>query len=112
MAFRFQLMYADYLEIKKTFYKLRKTSFTASKENHFILILIFFVGAGNVYKFRAGTQSHALLWCRHLSEASKRYAPRVSFYAHKNKCIKIIGPLHFQVFTLLFQGSDHFLKYR
>ncbi|XP_076436943.1 ras-specific guanine nucleotide-releasing factor RalGPS1-like isoform X2 [Babylonia areolata] len=31
---------------------------------------------GNVYKFRAGSQSQALLWCRHLSEASKRYAPR------------------------------------
>ncbi|KAL8621118.1 hypothetical protein ACOMHN_048160 [Nucella lapillus] len=30
---------------------------------------------GNVYKFRAGTQAQALLWCRHLSEASKRYAP-------------------------------------
>ena len=33
--------------------------------------------SGNVYKFRAGSQSQALIWCRHLSEASKRYAPRV-----------------------------------
>ncbi|XP_070176665.1 ras-specific guanine nucleotide-releasing factor RalGPS2-like isoform X2 [Littorina saxatilis] len=31
---------------------------------------------GNVYKFRGGSQSQALIWCRHLSEASKRYAPR------------------------------------
>ncbi|XP_076455239.1 ras-specific guanine nucleotide-releasing factor RalGPS2-like isoform X3 [Babylonia areolata] len=31
---------------------------------------------GNVYKFRAGSQSQALIWCRHLSEAAKRYAPR------------------------------------
>ncbi|XP_025112316.1 ras-specific guanine nucleotide-releasing factor RalGPS1-like isoform X3 [Pomacea canaliculata] len=31
---------------------------------------------GNVYKFRAGTQSFALQWCRHLNEASKRYTPR------------------------------------
>lgn len=28
---------------------------------------------GNVYKFRAGTQAQALLWCRHLSEASKKF---------------------------------------
>ncbi|BFZ20514.1 hypothetical protein BsWGS_23553 [Bradybaena similaris] len=27
---------------------------------------------GNVYKFRAGTQSNALQWCRYLSEAAKR----------------------------------------
>ncbi|KAL8608152.1 hypothetical protein ACOMHN_016607 [Nucella lapillus] len=31
---------------------------------------------GNVYKFRAGSQSQALIWCRHLSEAAKRYKPR------------------------------------
>ncbi|XP_052267444.1 ras-specific guanine nucleotide-releasing factor RalGPS2-like isoform X3 [Dreissena polymorpha] len=28
---------------------------------------------GNVYKFRAGTQAMALTWCRHLSEASKKF---------------------------------------
>ncbi|XP_046376221.1 ras-specific guanine nucleotide-releasing factor RalGPS1-like isoform X2 [Haliotis rufescens] len=31
---------------------------------------------GNVYKFRAGSQSQALQWCRYLSEASKRYSHR------------------------------------
>ena len=40
--------------------------------------------SGNVYKFRAGSQSQALIWCRHLSEASKRYAPRV-------RCSSIAG---------------------
>lgn len=28
---------------------------------------------GNVYKFRAGSQADALMWCRHLNEAAKRY---------------------------------------
>ncbi|XP_052675475.1 ras-specific guanine nucleotide-releasing factor RalGPS1-like isoform X2 [Crassostrea angulata] len=28
---------------------------------------------GNVYKFRAGSQAEALVWCRHLNEAAKRY---------------------------------------
>lgn len=31
---------------------------------------------GNVYKFRAGSQAQALLWCRHLSEASKKFSSR------------------------------------
>ncbi|XP_041370951.1 ras-specific guanine nucleotide-releasing factor RalGPS2-like isoform X2 [Gigantopelta aegis] len=31
-------------------------------------------GRGNVYKFRAGTQEQALLWCRHLSEATKGHS--------------------------------------
>lgn len=30
---------------------------------------------GNVYKFRAGSQANALQWCRHLSEAAKRFQP-------------------------------------
>ena len=33
---------------------------------------------GNVYKFRAGSQAQALTWCRHLSEAAKRFQPQVS----------------------------------
>ncbi|WAR31004.1 RGPS2-like protein [Mya arenaria] len=31
---------------------------------------------GNVYKFRAGSQAQALVWCRHLSEASKKFQSR------------------------------------
>ncbi|XP_062602042.1 ras-specific guanine nucleotide-releasing factor RalGPS1-like isoform X3 [Saccostrea cucullata] len=31
---------------------------------------------GNVYKFRAGSQADALMWCRHLNEATKRYQPQ------------------------------------
>ncbi|XP_064615896.1 ras-specific guanine nucleotide-releasing factor RalGPS1-like [Liolophura sinensis] len=31
---------------------------------------------GNVYKFRAGTQTQALQWCRYLTEATKRFQPR------------------------------------
>ena len=29
--------------------------------------------AGNVYKYRAGTQSQALIWCGHLTEVLKPY---------------------------------------
>ncbi|XP_060065993.1 ras-specific guanine nucleotide-releasing factor RalGPS1-like isoform X1 [Ylistrum balloti] len=31
---------------------------------------------GNVYKFRGGSQAQALTWCRHLSEATKRFQPK------------------------------------
>ncbi|XP_021371165.1 ras-specific guanine nucleotide-releasing factor RalGPS1-like isoform X2 [Mizuhopecten yessoensis] len=31
---------------------------------------------GNVYKFRGGSQAMALTWCRHLSEATKRFQPK------------------------------------
>nr|XP_022322148.1 ras-specific guanine nucleotide-releasing factor RalGPS1-like isoform X1 [Crassostrea virginica] len=31
---------------------------------------------GNVYKFRAGSKTEALMWCRNLNDATKRYQPQ------------------------------------
>ena len=31
---------------------------------------------GNVYKFRSGSQTQALLWCRNLCDATNRFQPQ------------------------------------
>ncbi|KAK3087777.1 hypothetical protein FSP39_010481 [Pinctada imbricata] len=40
---------------------------------------------GNVYKFRAGSQAQALTWCRHLSDAAKRFQPQTELCAYEEK---------------------------
>lgn len=41
---------------------------------------LFISFLGNVYKFRAGSQADALMWCRHLNEAAKRYQQQVYMF--------------------------------